>query len=139
MAEVIKEPALGISIQCQAGTTGIVFQTFVEKDAGLKEINGLLDRVTKAAARQQAKVDLVELEKNLKVNMDQLVRMREDRARIEARSAAPQEGRRNQTRAPVLNEQQREQADANDKRLGEIIGDMIKQIDDTKAVIADEG
>lgn len=128
-------PALGISVQVQAGTAQLVFQTHVPQDASTGVLNELVDRIQKVAKRQQAVADLAELQKNLKVNEQQLVRMREDRARIDALSAAPQEGRKNPNRAADADlTKQRSQADANDRRMQEIIADIRQQIADTEAI-----
>lgn len=130
------EPALGISVQCAAGDAQIVFQTHVAQDVDAASINALLDRLTKAAARQKAKAELPALEKRLKVETKQLERLREDRTRIEASLATPQKGRRNPQRNEVQLKHQREQADATEKRFMEIIAEITETITATQALIA---
>lgn len=130
-------PALGVSVQCAAGESTIVFQTHIPlEDANKAKLDSMVDMLTAVAARQKAKVELVEMRKNLKVNEDQLVRMREDRVRVERDLTAPAEGRRNQDRNAAELTKQRGQADANEKRFGEIIRDIKEAIAATEAVIA---
>lgn len=134
-----KVPALGVSLTALGGA--LVFQTFVDRDVSVQDLNALVDKFDMVGRRQQAKLDLVELEKNLKVNEDQLVRMREDRGRIEQQLAAPQEGRRNPQRGAdeAKLRQSRDQADATEKRMIEVIENFRVQIDAAKALIAAEG
>jgi hypothetical protein len=130
------EPALGISVQCGAGECQIVFQTHVPQVTDKATLDALVDRLTAVAARQKAKVTLDELERNRESNVVQLTNMREDRARVEAVLTAPQEGRRGDRRNEQDLRTKREQADANEKRLLEIIGRFDKEIAAAKAVIA---
>lgn len=133
-------PALGISIQCTAGTSQLVFQTHVPQESNKAALDALVDRLTAVADRQKAKADLIDMRKNLKVQEAQLVRMREDRGRIETAAAVPQDGRRNPNRAADSQklEQQRQQADANEKRMGEIITEVRNDIAAAEAVVAGE-
>lgn len=132
-------PALGVSFQGLGGA--LVFQTHVDQNTSVADLNALVDKLDRVAKRQQAKLDLVDLEKNLKVNEDQVLRMREDRARVEQQLTAPQEGRRNPNRATddAKLRQAREQADVTEKRYVEIIGGFREQITAAKALIAAEG
>lgn len=129
-------PALGISVQCTAGDSVIVFQTHVDQATDDAALNTLLDRLTKAAARQKAKAELPALEQRLKVETAQLTRLREDRTRIESALSAPQEGRRNQDRNAADLKVKRDQADATEKRYIEIIADINETIAATQALIA---
>jgi hypothetical protein len=129
-------PALGISVQCAAGDSQIVFQTHVAQETPKAELDALVDRLSAVAARQKAKVTLDEAKRNRKANVVQLERLREDRTRVEAMLAAPQEGRRNQDRNAADLKQKREQADANEKRFMEIIREADDEIAALEAVIA---
>lgn len=129
-------PALGISVQCAAGDTQIVFQTHVAQDTDKGALDMLVDRLTAVAARQRAKVDLVEAEKNLAVSERELMRMREDRQRVEAALLAPQEGRRNQNRVDLAKlQQQRDQADITEKRYEENIRELRELVTKNKALL----
>lgn len=132
MSEIEKEPAIGISVNCGA----IVFQTFLPQDADDKTINSMLDKLAKAGARQQAKVELETMRKNLKVNETQLTRMREDRARVEQTLSAQAEGRRGGQRNEADLKLKREQADVNEKRMIEILNEAKEEIRATEALIA---
>lgn len=138
--QIEKAPALGFSIMLQAGTAQLTFQTFIDRDADIAAINELVDKVTTVLDRQKAKADLVDMRKHLKVQEAQLVRMREDRGRIETAAAIPQDGRRNPNRAQDAQklEQQRQQADVNEKRMGEIITEARNEIAAAEAVVAGE-
>lgn len=128
-------PALGISVQVTAGSAQLVFQTHVPQETTAEALSELVDRVQAVAKRQQAIADLVELRRSLKGDEQTLVRMREDRARIDALQAAPQEGRRNPNRAADADlAKQRSQADATEKRMVEIINNTRQQIADTEAI-----
>lgn len=135
--ETVKAPALGISIQVAAGPgVQIVFQTHVDQETPLPELNKLVDGYMRAADRQRAKADLLELERALKTQEDTLRYQREDRARIEAMTPPVDANRRLPKPVEEKNKVQRAQADANDKRLTDIIAGMREQIEATKAIIA---
>ena len=136
-AEAEKAPALGISVQCAAGEATLVFQTHVDQATDKATLDELVDRLTAVAARQKAKVDLVDVEKNLKVSERDLGRMRDDRARVELALTAPQEGRRNPNRVDLAKlQQQRDQADINEKRYEENIRELREMQVALKAIIA---
>lgn len=140
MTEITPVPALGISIQAAVGDgLQIVFQTHVDQATPPKELNAMLDRLTAATKRQQAKVDLVALEKNLKVNLAQLERQREDRSRIEATLSTPDPTRRLTNKNEADLKQKREQADVNEKRMQDMIRDIQEEITKTQALIAQDG
>jgi hypothetical protein len=138
MSEVDKTPALGISLTGLAGT--IVFQTHVSQDVSVGTLNAMVDGWQKVIKRQEAIADLVTMKKGLKVSETSLLRMREDRARIDAQTAVPQENRRNPNRASEQKLQlDRAQADANEKRYIELISEARAEIVATEALIAEEG
>lgn len=132
------EPALGISVQCAAGECQIVFQTHVAQTADKVALDALVDRLTAVAARQKAKVDLVDAEKNLATSERTLVQMRENRGRVEeALTAGPQEGRRNPSRHDQVKlQREREQADITEKQYEQNIRELRDIVAKHKAVIA---
>lgn len=135
--EIVKAPALGISIQSTAGGHQIVFQTHVDQATSKEELDKLTDRFIAVANRQQAKSDLIELEKNREVQIQQLENLRADRARIDmalAASAEPNNGRRTARISPT-EEKAREQSVVMEDQLIKVLKRFETQIKETQAII----
>lgn len=134
---VEKAPALGISVRAAIGDAELVFQTHVDAVATKADLDTLVDRLMAVAARQKAKAELPQLRTALKREEDTLVRMREDRARVEAQLAVPQDGRRAPNRAADQTlAKQRADADVNEKRMAGMIADARDLIAAAEATIA---
>lgn len=138
MSEVVKAPALGISIQSTAGAHQIVFQTHVDQETPKEELDTLTDRWIAVVARQQAKADLVELEKNREVQVTQLTSLRENLSRVDQKltESAPSDGRR----APRISPHELKSRDdlvAMDKNLVAVLQRFDKQIAETRVIIGE--
>lgn len=91
-------PALGFSYQFQISERrSIVFQTHIERETDLSDINDILDKMQLAANRQQALLEIVDTERQLAAKRYLLRQQKEDylRAEAEAQERLRQDTKRN--------------------------------------------
>lgn len=98
MSEPTPVPALGFSYEFRiSDRRSIVFQTHIERETSLEDINDILDKMQTAANRQQALLELVDTERHLSADRYLLRQQKEDyvRAEAEAQERMRQDTRRN--------------------------------------------
>jgi uncharacterized protein (DUF342 family) len=84
--DTIDIPSLGISVKSMVnGTMEVVFQTFVERDAPVEEINKLVDKCIGVAERQDNKFKLQAYREQLQTHEHQLANMKVDIQAIDER------------------------------------------------------
>lgn len=92
--EVKDAPALGMSLQVDLGMGRIAtLQTFVPSDASQRDLNTMLDKMTRAGDRQRAHYKLEELNRDLLEEQRKHAQMEEDIATAKASFSAEQEKR----------------------------------------------
>lgn len=81
-------PAIGMSLSIEIGRgRSIVFQSHIERDSDLPAINSLLDKITAAADRQQAKCAVEDLRHRYQLQKSALENLMLDFYKIEEREA----------------------------------------------------
>lgn len=101
--------AVAITVTTQiSDKRNIVMQTFMPRDAEVKDIHDVLDKLGKAVDRQEAKYGLEALKANLEVHEKTLKQLEEDFTRIGEASQATWAAR-GKKGAPELNANERAQ------------------------------
>lgn len=138
-AAPVTEPATGVtlSINLSEGRS-LVLQTFLPRDAPLKEHHELLDKLGMAGDRQNAKYRLEGLRANLEVHKKTLEQLITDYNSIEARSADAwaQRGKKGAPMLSAAESAQKGNAEQNIKRYRVEITKLETDIAQCEAVVA---
>lgn len=130
------DTALGISFKSVLhDTRELVFQTHVPLDMAPEALNNVLDKLHKAAERQQAKVLLPPLRENLERNKTLLTRMLEDRNNLDEKGRAKHtaEGRRSDYKRSATDQTHYDNSVITEGRYREEIERFEKAIADQEA------
>lgn len=136
-----KAIATAVTISSQVNPNrSIVLQTYMPRDAPVKDYHLLLDKLVRAADRQEAKANLGGLKTSLASTQKTLKQMEEDFGNIETRAAAAWVAK-NKKGEPKLSDNEVAQkgiATQNVKRFREEVAKIEAEIAECEAEIARE-
>lgn len=136
-----KAVAAAITITSQVGTNrSIVVQTYLDRDASLAVFNTVIDKLTKAVDRQEARLQLEALEADLARSKKNLLRASEDFQHIEARAqkAWEQRGKKGAFRLSEAELTQKSQAVGLIERLKEEVTRLEEAIAKARGISSEE-
>jgi hypothetical protein len=135
-----KATACAVTITTQVGTNrSIVVQTYLARDADINDFHSVFDKLNKVVDRQEAKLQLEELEARLALSQKNLKNMSADFDRIEERAqkAWDDRGKKGAFKLSEAELTQKKQARGLIERTKEEVARLEADISRARGVVAD--